>query len=183
MLGFAPLAAAPLGAPGAGGVAYDVSFADAAVVADTALQAFATFAVSITAAGTASEVVHVADSTFNANMSGAATGAVTTAAVPVFLANLSDSAAGVDSVASLAAFLANASDGATGTDSALVEASTFSATVSDAAEGDDSVRAAATMVTAVTDAADVADSNAAAYLWNIINDSQTTSWSVVKTQA
>ena len=183
MLGFAPLAAAPLGAPGAGGVAYDVSFADAAAVADTALQAFATFAVSITAAGTASEVVHVADSTFNANMSGAATGAVTTAATPAFLANLSSSANGVDSATAIATFNTSASDAGYAGAYAIVQASDFSATVSDAAAGDDSVLASATMNAAITGSAESADTNAADFLWKIIDDSQTTSWSVVKTQA
>jgi hypothetical protein len=148
-----------------------------------ALQAFATFPVSFTDAADGTDAVHVAASTFNANVSDAAAGEVTTAAVAAFLSNLSGAAVGADSVAAIAAFLANASDGAAGADSVLVEASEFSATVSDAAAGDDSVRALATMAASFTDAATIDDADTANFLWNIINDSQTTTWSVVKTQA
>ena len=68
MLGFAPLAAAPLGAFGAGAAAYDVSFTDAAVVADTLLQASPIYLAALTEAAVGSDLTHVAASTFNANL-------------------------------------------------------------------------------------------------------------------
>jgi hypothetical protein len=183
MLGFAPLAAAPLGAAGTGGVAYDVEFSDAASVADTALQAFAAFSTSFIAAATGADLTHVEASTFTADLPDGANISASTAAIATFLSNLSDAASGVDSAAAIGAFLSNVSDAATGADSALVEASEFSATVSDSAAGDDTPDAAATFPVSFSDAATIDDANAADYLWKIINDSQGTSWSVVKTQA
>lgn len=183
MLGFAPLAAAPFGATGSGGVAYDCAFSDAGVVADTALQAVAAFSPRLTDAAAGIDVLNVTASTFNANASGAASGADTTAAAAAFLSNMSGAAAGLDAYASVAAFLSNISETVTGTDSALVGASNFSATFADAAVGADTVRATTTMPSTFSDAAVVSDENMADFLWATINDSQATTWSVVKTQS
>lgn len=179
MLGFAPLAAAPLGAVGSGGVAYDIAFSDAAVVVDAAFQASPIYLATFTGTATGADATRVTASTFTANMSGAATGDVTTSATAAFLSNMSGAAAGVDSTASIAAFNPNVSDGATGTDSALVQASNFSATVFDTAAGNDTPDAAATFSGAFSGAATIDDANAANYLWKTINDSQTSAWGSV----
>jgi predicted 3-demethylubiquinone-9 3-methyltransferase (glyoxalase superfamily) len=183
MLGFAPLAAAPLGAAGSGAVAYDVSFSDAAVVADIALQAFPIYLSVLTEDATGTDAIQVTASTFTANLSGAATGDDAVSAVPTYLANLSDAADGVDSAAAIGSFLSNIIDGAFSLDSVLVEASEFGANVSDTAAVNGTPDAAADFDAAFSDEATIDDANAADYLWKIINDSQGTSWSVVKTQA
>ena len=181
MLGFAPLAAAPLGAAGTAGTAYDITFGDAAVVADTALQAFATFPTSITVAGTASEITRVAASTFNANMSGAAAGSVAAAAVAAFLSNLSGAATGTDAASALAIFASDLTDAAVGVGSSQAAGSTYNATAFDAATGDDSARALATMFASFAGSATITDSDIANFLWNVINDSQTVTWGAVNT--
>jgi len=183
MLGFAPLAAAPLGAAGTGGIAYDVEFSDAAAVADTAVQASPIYLAVFTEDATGADLTHVEASTFTANLSGAATGDDAVSAVPTYLANLSDAADGVDSAAAIGSFLSNIIDGAFSLDSVLVEASEFGANVSDTAAVSGTPDAAADFDAAFSDEATIDDANAADYLWKTINDSQGTSWSVVKTQA
>lgn len=182
MLGFAPLAAAPLGAPGAGGVAYDVSFSASATITDggiVARQVFAT-AVDETSSGEMSAIV--AASTFNAVVSFGADVTDATSASAAFAPNVSDGADGTATTAALVGFLIGVSESGTATDSALVEASEFNATAADGVEMTDTVRTAAVMPASIADAAEIDDADSASYLWNLINNAQSTSWTVVKTE-
>lgn len=184
MLGFAPIAAAPLGALGDGGVTYDVAFSDAAVVADTAPQAFAAFAPVLSDNAVATgDAVSVTASIFNAGTADAAVGEEVISAAAIFLANLADAAQGTDSTNAVAAFLSVLADIASGADAVQAPGSTYNPTVSEVAVGADSVRAFATMMAAFSDSTTITDADMANYLWNIINTSQPSSWAVVKTQA
>lgn len=179
MLGFAPLAAAPLGAAGTGGVAYDVEFSDAATATDTALQAFAGFATATTTAATGTDEPQVAASTFAANVSAAADGVMTTTAAVVFLANTSNAATGADAASSIGSFQIFVSDGVFSIDFTTVKPSDFSATVSDAAAGDGAVSALADMVASFTGSVTITDADMADYLWKIINDAQSANWGTI----
>jgi hypothetical protein len=182
VLGFAPLAAAPLGASGAGGVSYDVSFAASATIIDGGVVARQTFITAVDEISSGEMSAAVAASTFNAAVSIGADSADSAYAAAGFAPNVSEGADGVDSVASLVGFLAIVSDSGTATDSALVEASEFNATAADASTALDSVRASAIMASAVSEDAEIDDSDAARYLWTTINNAQPTAWTVVKTQ-
>ena len=181
MLGFAPLAAAPLGASGAGGVAYDVSFSASATITDggiVARQVFAT-AVDETSSGEMSAIV--AASTFNAVVSLGADATDTSSAIAAFAPNISDGADVTAAAAALVGFLSGVSDSSTATDSALVEASEFNATAADGVQLTDNASNTAVMNGSVSDAAEIDDADSASYLWNLINNAQSTSWTVVKT--
>ena len=182
MLGFAPLAAAPLGAPGAGGVAYDVSFSSSATIADGGVVGIPVYATAVAENSSGAMSASVTASTFNAVVSGSADLADTSAAFPEFNATVSDGAGGSGTVAALVGFLIGVSESGTATDSALVEASEFNATAADGVEMTDTVRTAAVMPVSISDAAEIDDADSASYLWNLINDAQSTSWTVVKTE-
>jgi hypothetical protein len=181
VLGFAPIAAAPLGATGESGASFDVSFGAAAVITDAAAS-LPVYASSVAEATLSDMSVAVAASAFNAIVSFEVTGVDASAAVAVFTPSISESAVGDDAASALAIFSSTATDSGLAADSVLVEASVFNATAADAADAADAVRSSAVMVGSVSEDADIDDSNSASYLWNIINNAQSVNWTVVKTQ-
>lgn len=184
MLGFAPLAAAPLGAPGAGGVAYDVAFSDAATAADTALLASAAFAVGFSDAATATgDTVSVTPSIFNANAADAATGVDALSSIPTYLSQLLEAAQGSDSTTAVAEFRAVFTDNMLTIDSVEVSASTFNAVAPDGAILTETFRARATMLSAFSDSTTITDADIANFLWNVINDSQNANWGTINSAA
>ncbi len=193
MLGFAPLAAAPLGATGAGGVAYDASFADMLAIADVGTSAQQTFAVAVDETASGAMSVAVAASTFNAVASAATTLADASSAFAAFAPKISQAATIAGTPTSLVTLLAQVTDFGVATDSVFVEASEFTATATDAADIVDSVQSTAVMAGFVSESAEIDDADSASYLWNLINtaqasswgtinNAQSTSWTVVKTQ-
>lgn len=181
MLGFAPLAAAPLGALGAGGVSYDAAFGDALAITD-GIVARQVFVTAVDEASSGAISVAVTASTFNAAVSFAADAETTSSAAVVFVPSISEAATGADAAVALVGFSTAVTESVLTTDSALVEASEFNATATDAADAVDSVSTAAVMAVSVSDSAEIDDADSASYLWNLINNAQSTSWTVVKTQ-
>lgn len=182
MFGFAPIAAAPLGATGDAGASFDVSFGAAAVVTDGGVVALPVYASSVVELASGDTSVAVAASTFTAIVSFDANGLDATASFAAFAPNVSGSANASDAASSIASFLAFVSASGLASDSALVEASNFSATVANAAEMADNPKAFAVMISAVAEGAEIDDLASANFLWNIINNSQPVNWAVIKTQ-
>ena len=182
MLGFAPLAAAPLGAAGAGGVAYDASFSASATMTDGGIVARQVFATAVDEVSSGEMSAAVTASTFNAAVSFAADVTDNTSAIAAFGSTISDGADGSVTTSALIGFLVRVSESGTATDSALVEVSVFNAPVADGADMTDTVNNAAVMPVSISDAAEIDDANSASYLWNLINNAQSTSWTVVKTE-
>lgn len=182
MFGFAPIAAAPLGASGEAGASFDVSFSAAAVITDGGVAALPVYAGLISESTTSNMSVAVTASTFTAIVSFDANGLDATASFAAFAPNVSGSASGSDAASSIASFLALVSESGLSIDSVLVEASEFSATVANAAEMADNPKAFAVMISAVTDGAEIDDSDSANFLWNLINNSQSVNYTVIKTQ-
>ena len=182
MFGFAPIAAAPLGAAGDAGASFDVSFGAAAVVTDGGVVALPVYASSVVELASGDTSVAVAASTFTAIVSFDANGLDATASFAVFAPNVSESASGVDTASAIASFLAFASASGSATDATLVEASNFNAAVADASDIADNPKAFAVMMGGIAEGAEIDDFDSANFLWNIINNAQSTTWTVVKTQ-
>lgn len=182
MLGFAPLAAAPLGASGEAGIAYDVSFSDAATITDGGVVGLPVYAGNVSEASSGAMSAVVTASIFNAVASFGVDITDNPAALAIFEAATSDGSTGSDAASAFIGFLVSVSESGTATDSALVEASEFNATASDAADMTDTARTSAVMNSAVSNAAEIDDADSASYLWNLINNAQATSWTVVKTE-
>ena len=182
MFGFAPLATVPMATASESGASFDVSFSDAAAITDGGVFAQPVYACSIADTTISDMSVAVTASTFTALVSFEVNGSDATASFAVFAPILPDGADGADSAASLVEFLATVVAFGLTVDAALVEASVFNATATNEVVSADAVSTAAVMAVSVSDALEIDDANAANYLWNIINTSQSTSWTVVQTQ-
>lgn len=161
MLGDASLAGVPLAAL-SGGVEY-TRYVSASALATDAEDAVAIFTPSVTATGTGTDSVLVAASIFNAALSATATG--------------------TDAVSSLAGFAPSVTETSTGTDSSFVEPSIFNATVEATATGADAVLAYAVYISVVSGGALAVDAVAQRLLWEVINDYQPSSWTLITTQS
>ena len=159
MLGFAPLAAAPLGATGEGGVSYDVLFDDSVSGADT-FASQTVFPVAFEAASTIFDSTEVSASIFTALSLEGATVSDATAVLVDFAVSVVDSGSGTDTPAAQVDFSALILELLTGTDSAAA-AATFQTATSDSATGVDSVSTLAVFPSAVFEQATAADATAA----------------------
>jgi len=158
VFGFAPIAAAPLGATGEGGASYDASFEDASSVADI-FASQAVFPVAFADATTISEAAQVEASVFNAlSLEGVAL---------------------LDSTSLLVDFVVSVADGASGTDTATAQAD-FNVLILELLTGTDNVAAAATFQVAALDGATGVDSaSATAVFTPAISEQATASEAVV----
>lgn len=181
MFGFAPIATVPLAADMESGASFDVSFGAAAVIIDGGVVARPVYACLITETTLSDMSVAVAASTFTAIVSFGANGLDATASFTVFATNISDGADGADSAASLVEFFATVAAFGLTVDAILVEDSVFNATSTNAVVAVDAVSTAAVMVVSISNAVEIDDASSASYLWNIINTSQPTSWTVIQT--
>ena len=177
MLGFAPLAAAPLGATG-DGIAYNVSVEESAAAAQF-VASLVNFPVSQSEASVVSDVVQVAASTFNplvvetltafstesasavfsASFVNAATASDAIAALAVWSASILDSASTADTVSSAAIFQANTTESATASD-LFFGALTYIALVAETVAATDQISSIGTFFALTDSAASISDSPA-----------------------
>lgn len=133
----------------------------------------------------AAETVQIADTpsaaaTFPVATSETATIADQNAAAFTAATNISESATAADTTAALVAFAALAAENASASDQTLVVPSTFNAIAAAAAQAFDSVNAPGSIYNApVSETAVALDSIIGAFLWNLIDDDQTTAWVLI----
>jgi fibronectin-binding autotransporter adhesin len=99
--------------------------------------------------------------------------------VVVFVGAISETVTAADLVSALPQFLAQVSETATATDITLVAPSTFSAVVQEALASSDLVSSRGTLNVRFVDSATALDSVVGAFLWNLIDDSQTPNWTLI----
>lgn len=155
MLGFEPLAAAPFGATGEAGNAYDASLDDSAQ-ASTELAALAIFSAGLPLESVVGQdAVLVAASVFGTLVDESASAASTDSSLVVFGSTVDEAATETDAVAAQAIFQANYSEAVTATDSVLALA-TFQAAVSELLSGQDSFVGGLVFMAFVEDLAEAA---------------------------
>lgn len=178
MLGFAPLAAAPLGATGEGGVSYDVLFDDSVSGADT-FASQTLFPVAFEAASTISDTTQVEASIFNALSLEGATASDATSVLVDFAVSMVDGASGSDTLAAQVDFSALILELLTGTDSASA-AATFAALTLETATVADSASTLAVFTPSISEQATAADATAATLTFPAgISEAATSSETVV----
>lgn len=117
------------------------------------------------------------------SVSETATATDTPSTVVVFVGATSETVTAADLASALPQFLAQVSETATATDITLVAPSTFSAVVQEALTSNDFVSSRGTFNVRFVDSATALDSVVGAFLWNLIDDSQTPSWALIDTYA
>jgi hypothetical protein len=152
-----------------------------AVLAETATATdsdvgFISFPVSIAETATATDsVIGLAD--FYAALSETATATDAVLSFADFYAALAETATATDAVLSFADFSAALAETATATDSPSVAASTFNAPVAETVTATDSpLVAPSTFNAPVAETVTISDLVLGAYLWNLIDDSQSVTW-------
>ena len=181
MLGFAPLAAAPLGAAGEGGVSFDVALSDAASIS-TLTFALSEFVGEVSHSADLADETVLAPSVFNATFSEQIEIAGASSTDATFSCFVEGSAQGNNQVAAVAAFSALLSELSTGQDSVFVTPSVFNAAVSEQGQALDQVLALAVFFANISEDAVGADEMLGRLLWELINTSESTTWTPVKTQ-
>lgn len=160
MLGNSALSQTPFSALG-GGVVY-TRYVQATAVSSDSVAAVAAFSPSVMGASTATDSSAVGPS--------------------IFVASVAATAQGVDVGSTAVDFAVSVVGAASGSGIVTVDPSIFSADVSAAAAGGDAVLANALFIAVASDGALGVDAVTRRLLWEIINDNQTSNWSVVKTQ-
>lgn len=159
MFGSSPFASAPF-ASGAGEVTnYVSSVEENAAVADT-------YTAPVTWLGAYADSTSVADSI--------------AVAASIFNAVEAEAGSAIEQVSAQAAFAPFYSENASGLDTPTVSASTFSATAVDGTSGIDTPSANATFTPSIQEAATAADNMHGLAPWEVINDTQTAGWQVIK---
>jgi len=146
MLGFAPIAAAPFGAPGDAGAFFDVSFEDAAEASSNVL-ARAVFPNATPEEAAAEDGVLVAPSVFGALIDEESSGSSAESSLAVFLGSIPE---GVSSTASFVAQVI------------------FPVSVSNTASASDAEAALATFIASVSETASAQDSAAALLVYEVL---------------
>lgn len=160
MLGFAPLAAAPLGALGDGGVAYDAVIEESSAASVISF-AGALFPNSVTAAAQSQDTAAVAASVFT----------------PITVETVSS----VDVETVLVVFASAVSEGGAGSDACLVAPSVFNAALDEQAQAMDVVLTSAVFFAAVFGGATTTDAVVRSLLWELIDTEQSTNWGNIDT--
>ena len=158
MLGFTPLAVAPLAVANAN-ASYLGEVVEGATADNTSVVAVAIFAPTIAELTAVYESTFVAASDFSASLVEASTGADLFSAVPVFECV-------VDELS-------------TGQDSTSVAASTFNAPIAETVSAVDAFLAAAVFIATVQGSATAADQVVCRFLWELIDDSQSPGWTTI----
>jgi hypothetical protein len=161
--------------------------------------ATAVFTPSLSETATATDAPSTANNTFNPSLAETATGtdspvanlsvtgAVsetatatdTTQSVVIFVGAVSETATATDLISALTDFLGQIAETATATDITLVAPSVFGPQVQEAVAALDLVSTFATFNVQLVESATVLDSVIGAYLWNVIDDSQSPDWGPV----
>jgi hypothetical protein len=105
-----------------------------------------------------------------------ATATDTTRSVVIFVGRVSETATASDLISSLGTFLSQIAETGTVTDVTLVAPSVFKPQVQEAITAIDSPASNGVLNAAFVDSATALDSVIGAYLWNVIDDSQTANW-------
>jgi hypothetical protein len=174
------------------------SVAETATATDSD-SATAVFTPSLSETATATDAPNTANNTFNPSLAETATGtdspvanlsvtgAVsetatatdTTQSVVIFVGAVSETATATDLISALTDFLGQIAETATATDITLVAPSVFGPQVQEAVAALDLVSTFATFNVQLVESATVLDSVIGAYLWNVIDDSQSPDWGPV----
>lgn len=175
MLGFAPLSAAPLGATGEFGVAYD-AILDEAAAASQFVSSFAAFLATQADTVVGADVAQVVASTFSATADETAAATADLSLTAIFNISLDESAAASDDIATSVDFAVQVEDSVFGDSSVSVAASVFNAQVLEEVGIVDTFLASAVFFATITGSATAIDQIIGGFLWEIINDSQSGSW-------
>lgn len=179
-----------------GGIIYNSSVSEASTVADqvagavvffasvteilNAIDAESTTAIFTTSVAETSQSTDVpnAAATFPAVASETVAAADQNSTAFTAVTNIAESAAAADTATALAAFVALTEDNASASDQTLVAPSTFNAIAAATAQAFDNVNAPGSIYnTALIESAVALDSIIGAYLWNLIDDAQSSNWS------
>jgi hypothetical protein len=150
------------------------SVAETATGSDTDSTTFTANA-QVVEGATIADVIN-AYATFVASITEQASGIDTIAALRVINALISELTTASDTVAAGALFSRSISEGATIADAVATVNNVFGASLNESAQITGQPNAAATVSASFVDAATITDATLAAYLWNLINDSQTANW-------
>ena len=154
---------------------FNAPVAETATATDAVLS-FADFYAALSETITATDsVLSFAD--FYATLFETATATDSVISFADFSAALAETATATDAVLSFADFSAALSEATTATDSPLVAPSTFNAPVEETATATDAVSPPGSIYNApVSETATISDLVLGAYLWNLIDDSQSVTW-------
>lgn len=154
---------------------FNPSFAETATATDATSTANNIFKPSVAETATATDSP-AANRTTTGAIAETATATDTTQSVVIFVGAVSETATASDLISSLGTFLSRIAETGTVTDVTLVAPSVFKPQVQEAITAIDSPASNGVLNAAFVDSATALDSVIGAYLWNVIDDSQTANW-------
>lgn len=159
-----------------GQAAFNSALSETATATDSPSVAASTFNAPVSETATATDTV-ISFADFYATLSETATATDSVLSFADFYAALSEAATATDSILGLSDLFVSLEETATATDSPLVAPSTFNAPVAETATATDAVSPPGSIYNApVSETVTISDFVLGAYLWNLIDDSQSVTW-------